>query len=845
MRSGGGARMKPLGVLHLYRIRLRARLVQEVFAAIGIAVGVALLFATQVANTSLNGSVHQLTSGLVGHSQLQLAARDPNGFSESLLADVRELPGVRSAAPILEAQATVIGPSGRRSVDFIGADPRFVQLGGGLLRHFSAAALARQHALALPAPIAQAIGASALEPVGLQIGESTDRALLGIVLQEAEIGSLSHSPVALAPLKYAQQLTGMTGRVTRIFVQSQPGRRASVDTKLRHLAANRINVQSAGFDATLFDSAAKPTNQSTEVFAAISALVGFLLAFDAILLTVPTRRRFIADLRLDGYGPRTIVEVLLVDALALGVFASALGLLLGDELSLRLFHANPGYLSFAFPVGSQRIVTWQAVAVAVLGGVLAACFGVLGPMAEDILLSDPQGTVRARGHRRIGPRSMPLAGVACLVVTTIVLLFAPAEAIVGIVTLTAALLLLLPSLIRAIAAMTSRLTRDVRAKAPSIAVGELRSSWTRTVGIAATGAIAVFGSVAIQGAHADLQRGLDGSARDISQAADVWVFAPGTNNLLATAPFLPTALPKLAALPGVKTASLYRGGFLDYEDRRVWISAPPLSQGQLIPPHQIVEGNLALADRRVRDGGWAVISKAIAVEHGLHIGDSFTLPSPYPMRFRVAALSTNIGWPPGAIIINASDYAQAWGSNDASAYEITTKSGVRSSAVAAEARAALGPRSGLSVQTADEREARQRTASRQGLSQLTQISVLVLIAAILAMAAAMGSMIWQRRPRLASLKLDGFSDLDVWRVLLLESVLLVGSGCFVGALFGLYGQVLGSHTILSVTGFPVVFSLGVTGALGSFALVTIVAVAITAVPGYRAARVQPAASLVD
>jgi putative ABC transport system permease protein len=845
VKAGRGARMKPLGVLHLYRIRLRARLVQEAFAAVGIAVGVALLFATQVANTSLNGSVHQLTGGLVGHSQLQLSARDQNGFSESLLADVRGLPGVRSAAPILEAQANVIGPGGRRSVDFIGADPRFVKLGGTLLRHFSAAALARQHALALPAPIAQAIGATALEPVRLQIGESTGRALLGIVLQEAEIGSLAHSPVALAPLQYAQQLTGMAGRVTRIFVRSQPGRLASVETELRRLASNHLNVQPADFDATLFDSAAKPTNQSTEVFAAISALVGFLLAFDAILLTVPARRRFVADLRLDGYGPRTIIEVLLVDALVLGVFASVLGLLLGDELSLRLFHASPGYLSFAFPVGSQRIVTWQAVAVAVLGGVLAACLGVLGPMRQDILLTDAQGASRVGRRWPIGLRSMPLTGVGCLLVTTVVLVFAPAAAVVGIVTLTAALLLLLPSLIQAIAALTSRLTVDLRAKAPTIAVAELRSSWTRTVGIAATGAIAVFGSVAIQGAHADLQRGLDGSARDISQAADVWAFAPGMNNLLATASFRPTALPKLARLPGAETVSLYRGGFLDYEDRRVWVSGPPLSQRQLVPPHQIVEGNLALADRRVRSGGWAVISKAVAVEHGLHIGDAFTLPTPHPTRFRVAALGTNIGWPPGAIVINANDYARAWGSEDASAYEITTKPGTRSSTVAAEARSALGASSGLTVQTADERESRQRTASRQGLARLTQISVLVLIAAILAMAAAIGNMIWQRRPRLASLKLDGFSDLEVWRVLLLESVLLVGSGCFIGALFGLYGQVLGSHTILTVTGFPVVFSLRVGGALGSFALVTVVAVAITAVPGYLFARVQPAAGLAD
>ena len=47
--------MRPSTIFYLYRVRLRARLVQELLAVVGIAVGVALLFASQVANTSLAG----------------------------------------------------------------------------------------------------------------------------------------------------------------------------------------------------------------------------------------------------------------------------------------------------------------------------------------------------------------------------------------------------------------------------------------------------------------------------------------------------------------------------------------------------------------------------------------------------------------------------------------------------------------------------------------------------------------------------------------------------------------------------------------------------------------------
>ena len=86
--------MRLSSILRLYRVRIRARLTQELFAVLGIAIGVSLLFASQVVNTSLNGSVERLTKGIVGQMRFQLAARDSHGFDERLLRQVEALPGV-------------------------------------------------------------------------------------------------------------------------------------------------------------------------------------------------------------------------------------------------------------------------------------------------------------------------------------------------------------------------------------------------------------------------------------------------------------------------------------------------------------------------------------------------------------------------------------------------------------------------------------------------------------------------------------------------------------------------------------------------------------------------------
>ena len=699
----------------------------------------------------------------------------------------------------------------------------------------------------LPAPIAQRIGASSLQPVQLQIGARTISSLLVPELLEPGSGVLGESPIAIAPLRYAQRLTGMIGRLTSIYVRSQPRRDREVSAQLRRLAAGRLNVVPADFTDALFHKAAEPTNQSTSLFSAISALVGFLFAFNALLLTVPQRRNLIEDLRLDGYTRKMIVEVLLFDALVLGVVACVVGLALGELMSVELFRSDPGYLSFAFPIGSERIVTWQSYAIAVAGGLVAACVGVLVPLRSDLLsglghlLETPEPSV----HDRSG--WLLAGGVACLATTIFVLILAPGAAIVGIVSLAVGLLLFLPVLLDLAIAVFDRLQQVSTGASPYLAVIELRSATnrTRSIAIAATGAIAVFGSVAIQGARVDLQRGLDASAHGIDSLAAIWVTPAGTSNSFATTPFRDVDSSAIARLAGVKAVRSYRGSFLDWGERRLWVLAPPRAAAHPITPSQIVRGNVGAVTAELRGRGWVVLSEALAAEHHLHVGQLFVLPTPRPMAFRVAALSTNLGWPPGAIVLNAEDYARAWASGDPSAYQVELTAGASATVVSTEIRRALGPRSGLHVTTSIQRQRLHYAQATQGLSRLTQIRTLVLIAVVLAMSAAMGAAIWQRRVRLADMKIDGFDRGVLWRALLLESVVLLGAGCSIGALFGICGQLLLSRALTVISGFPVVQSVGVSVAIASFVLVTAVAVAIVAVPGYIAARVRPAISLQD
>ena len=779
--------MRFANVLHLYRVRLRARALQECFAIVGIAAGVGLLFASQIASSSLSSSVGQLNSGIVGAAKLQRTARDAHGLPARLVTEARHLPGVRVAAPLLEVSANATGTKGSDSVELVGADAALAELKGALVRKVALTPFAGVEAVVLPVPVANAVGAKKFgDAIKIQaLGHSSEAALYS-KLTEKQVGALISSPIAVSTLEYVQKASGLSGRVSRILVEPQPGRSAAVQAGLERIAGGRYGVESASYDEQLFAKAAAATNQSTQLFAVISALVGFLFAFNAMLLTVPQRRRLIADLRRDGYTPIAVIAVLMFDAVVLGTIACAIGLVLGDELSIHLFHSNPGYLSSAFAVGSERVVNLQSVAISVLGGMGAASVAVLSPF-KDIVSRNPLAAIEIKvGTAGSTSWLLTVGGLVCLGATLAILLAAPQAAIVGMVTLIAALLALLALPLTWMLAFVKRIAPTIVSAVPHIAVMELRAGRSRAIAIAATGAIAVFGSVSIQGAHSDLLNGLYNAASDVNAATDVWVSAAGSSNLLMTSPFAPTQQSKLSALPGVRAVRIYRGGLLDYNNRRIWVIAPPREASPLVPPTQLVEGNVSQADVRVREGGWAVVSLALAEEHKLKIGEAFTLPTPIPTTFRVAAVSTNIGWAPGAIIVSADDYAKAWGSTDASAYNVLMKPGVTPEQGVHEVRAALGGETALAAQTAEQHANTLRAITRQGLTRLSQIATLILVAAVMAMAAAMGAMIWQRRPRLAKLKLEGFPHRELWYTIVLESLMLLGVSCLSGEVFGLF-----------------------------------------------------------
>jgi len=884
-------------LVYLYRRRLRVHAVQELLAGLGVAIAVALVLATTIASQSIAGSASEVVHAVIGPASLQLRARDADGFEERLLARVEHLPGVAQAAPILEQTATIRAANGKQvTVDLAGADTSLVVL-DGLAHKLPIATLSpgglglsrtTAHALSLPdedGVPTHPVPTNANE-VTLDLRGAATPVRVSAVLGPETFGALAQAQVAVMPLRDLQRLAGLQGRVSRILVRVAPGHEAQVRSELQTLAgsAGGTGVRAGGIpsvapadqDVAALKQALRPANQASEFFAAISALIGLLLAFNALLLTAPERRQTIARLRVTGTRGTAIVQMLASQALALGIVASAVGVLGGYLISRGVFGESTGYLAEAFTLGKGAPVSARTLELAFLGGVLATCAASAIPLldlrrGEALNAVYAQGGVPGNALGSGAQRRLAVAAAILLAAATAIFLLAPSLALLACAVLALASVCSVPLAFAGVLRVARVLSeRFGRLNILEVALTPLKATTLRTLALAATGAVALFGAVALGGARNDLLRGIDGFAHSYSSDAAIWVENPGGTGQ-ATSDFVADGqAARIAQVPGVASVNAFQGGFLELDPthpRRVWVIARPPGANRSVLQSQIAGGDASTAVRRLGEGGWVAVSKQIAEAQHVGVGGTLTLPTPAGnAQFRLAATTTNLSWPPGVIFIGTGDYSRDWQTSAPTALGVQLRAGTNVSRVRGAIARALavgggltgaqngtagtqtgrtGAQNGLEVTTAATRQASIEALASEGLGQLGEISTLLLIAAILALATAGTSAVWQRRASLARLQRAGVKPPRLWRILIVESALMLSGGCLTGALAGIYGQVVIDAYLKHVTGFPVASLATSWRPLEIFLFVIAIVLAIVAVPAWRAAHVDPMFALND
>jgi putative ABC transport system permease protein len=358
---------------------LRARPLRSALTMAGVALGVAVLFASLSASATMEAAVDRAAADEMGRAAVRVQTLEERGLSPDLLAVVTRTSGAAVAAPALERKTYLAvsesqAPASRipGSVTVLGIDPvaepalHDMPLSGG--RPLAATdTLSAVISQTLAAQEGVALGGTITLNGGVSAGP-TNFTVVGIL---SGGGSLPDADgrLVLVPLPSAQELFDMTG-VTRIDLTTRPGvsadeligqLEARITTEPYLLAltadtAEQLRAETADFRATLL------------LVAAVVLFVGAFLIFNTLSMTVVERSREVGLLRAAGASRAQVMSLVVLQALALGAIGSVVGVVAGVGLGwLTLSWVNAATpISLDPPVLSTgSVVAALAIGVAV------------------------------------------------------------------------------------------------------------------------------------------------------------------------------------------------------------------------------------------------------------------------------------------------------------------------------------------------------------------------------------------------------------------------------------------------------------------------------------------------
>jgi ABC-type antimicrobial peptide transport system permease subunit len=341
------------------RVALRGLLGRKLRAsltALAVVLGVAMVSGTFVLTDSIDRAfdniftdVREGSSAVVsGKSAFDLSEGSgvaAPSLDESLLDSVRGLPDVAEAEGGVNGEAQLIGEDGKAIV-YGGAPNLGFSIANGE-SPFNPLEVVEgdwpgEGQVVIDAATADKEDFVVGQTVGVQgRGPVRDLEISGIV-RFGSVSTIGGATLAGFDLLTAQEIFAKQGKLDEIAVAAAPG--VSDDqlvAEIREILPPNAEVQTA-------EEQARSDAEETNAF--ISFLQGFLLAFGGIALfvgafvianslsiTIAQRTREFATLRTIGASRRQVLTSIIVEALAVGVVASVIGLFLGLGLARLLF----------------------------------------------------------------------------------------------------------------------------------------------------------------------------------------------------------------------------------------------------------------------------------------------------------------------------------------------------------------------------------------------------------------------------------------------------------------------------------------------------------------------------
>ncbi len=774
----------------LYRLawrRLRRRPLQYVLFVLGVAIGVAMMVAIDLANGSARRAFALSTDAVTGKATHRVAG-GPTGLDEAVYRRIRVEAGFSPAAPVVEGYVGAAALGGQ-PFRLIGIDPfaeppfrDYFAAGqaAGLDLNALTALLTEPNSIIVAGDTAAAAGLALGDTVTLDVaGRPTAARIVGLLRPADDVSRRALEGILFTDVASAQEVLGMVGRLSHVdLIAADESALAAVEAVLPPGAT--LQTAAARQNAVQQMTAAFELNLAA--LSLLALVVGMFLIYNTVTFSVVQRRPLFGILRCLGVTGGQLFALILGEAMVLGLVGSLLGLGLGLLLGRGVVGLITQTINDFWFVVNVRGVSAPAGTLlrGLLVGVGASLLAALVPALEAARTA-PQSTLRRSTLESRVRRLLPWLVVAWAVLTLIGVgllwlrgggLFTAFGGLFAV--LIAAALLAPPAtagLMRLAAPVGGRLLGALGRLAPRDIVRSLSRTSVAVAALMTAVSVIVGVSIMVGSFRGTVVEWLDQTLQ-----ADVYLSAPGATANRVAGTLDPAVVAAVRQWPGVARAVTSHAVQIELPEfgRLVQLVAVDGDVSRGNRPYAWVRDDLSNPWTALEAGEGVIISEALVLKENLPTPPPpITLPTAAgPQALPVLAVFYDYSSDQGSVFIDNDLYRTLWDDAAVSAVGLLVAEGESVEAIIAGIETSLAGRQDVVVQSNEALRRGSLEIFDRTFAITSALRLLAVIVAFIGVLSALMSLQLERARELGTLRATGMTRPQLWALTLLETGLM-------------------------------------------------------------------------
>ncbi len=687
-----------------YRYLIR-RPWQSLLMLLGIALGVSVVIAIDLANQSSSQAFQLSAEALTGRATHQIRG-GPSGISEDLYQQIRVDLGIRTSAPIVEGVATALDLD-QQPLQILGVDP----LAESPFRNYllDASYLLPGFERFYTDPFTVIISENFADRYALELGDAIRLqingrleavSVLAILIPRGGDVIAALDNLLLMDLASAQELTGSLDRLSRIdlvLTEQQASR-------LSEILPTGVRLQPASEQASTVAQLTSAFELNLTALSLLALVVGMFLIYNTMMFSIIQRRRTLGTLRAIGVTDRQIVGLIALEVFIIAAIGSISGVFLGYLLGQGAVQLVSQTINDLYFVVTVREIHFTPVMLlkGLLLGIGASLLAAGIPALEAARV--PPVTVLRRskleeGFKELIPQ-LRTYGIVLVALSALILLLFPKllEANFGALFLMIlGIALIVPwgvarlmrfltwPLNKALGVRGRFAARNVVAalSRTSVAIAALMISLSVTIGF----------SIMISSFRSTVENWLDVTLR-----ADLYVSSPAPSGARPNASLPPTLAESLALIDGVEVVETFHAVLVDSPLGEVQLSVSDSKRERDRAIYRFAQGSPREVWTQVVEGA-VIVSEPFSYRYDIaHEGGEVTLFTDRGERtFPVAGIYYDYSSDRGTVLMSDRTYRELWDDRAISSLALYLEEHASLESVADEVRRSL-VNTGLLVQ---------------------------------------------------------------------------------------------------------------------------------------------------